>query len=177
VYKNGGIKTRGIETRRRDTCLYVGDCQKEMIKTLARGLDKPGFLGQIPEAYAVCQEYVGRLYEDDVDLRDLILNSTLTRNPHEYRATSRAAVVAQQLVKAGRELHAGQKVRYIMTSANSDNPLRRVRALELFDESTRYDPSAYAKLCERAFESLIPVQYLESSNDWESEQSLLVPNS
>ncbi len=177
VYKNGGIKTRGIETRRRDTCLYVGDCQKEMIKTLARGYDKPGFLKQIPEAYAVCQEYVGRLYEDDVDLRDLILNSTLTRNPHEYRSTSRAAVVAQQLVKAGRELHAGQKVRYIMTSADSENPLRRVRALELFDESTRYDPSAYAKLCKRAFESLIPVQYLESSDDWESEQSLLLPNS
>ncbi|MHA2360131.1 MAG: DNA polymerase domain-containing protein, partial [Candidatus Thorarchaeota archaeon] len=177
VYKNGGIKTRGIEIRRRDTCLYVGDCQKEMIKTLARGYDKAGFLMQIPAAYAVCQEYIGRLHDDDVDLRDLILNSTLTRNPHEYRATSRAAVVAQQLVKAGRELHAGQKVRYVMTSADSDNPLRRVRALELLDKSTRYDPNAYAKLCKRAFESLIPAQYLEPSIDWESEQTLLVPNS
>ncbi|TET09303.1 MAG: hypothetical protein E3J86_08635 [Candidatus Thorarchaeota archaeon] len=177
VYKNGGIKTRGIETRRRDTCLYVGDCQKEMIKTLARGYDKEGFLKQIPAAYAVCQEYISRLSDGDVDLRDLILNSTLTRDPHAYRATSRAAVVAQQLVKAGRELHAGQKVRYIMTSADSDNPLRRVRAPELFNESTRYDHSAYAKLCERAFESLIPVQYLDSSDDWESDQTLLVSNS
>jgi DNA polymerase elongation subunit (family B) len=177
VYKNGGIKTRGIETRRRDTCLYVGDCQKEMIKTLARGYDKEGFLKQIPAAYAVCQEYISRLSDGDVDLRDLILNSTLTRDPHAYRATSRAAVVAQQLVKAGRELHAGQKVRYIMTSADSDNPLRRVRAPELFDESTRYDPIAYAKLCERAFESLIPVQYLNSSDDWESGQTFLVSNS
>ncbi|MFW9812558.1 MAG: DNA polymerase domain-containing protein [Candidatus Thorarchaeota archaeon] len=174
VYKNGGIKTRGIETRRRDTCLYVGDCQKEMIKTLAMGQDKDGFLRQIPEAHAVCQEFIGRLHDDDVDLRDLILNSTLTRNPHEYRATSRAAVVAQQLVKAGRNLHAGQKVRYIMTSADSENPLRRVRALELFDESTRYDPEAYAILCERAFENLIPAQYLDSS-ERDSEQTLLIP--
>ncbi|MFX1482102.1 MAG: DNA polymerase domain-containing protein, partial [Promethearchaeota archaeon] len=173
VYKNGGIKTRGIETRRRDTCLYVGDCQNEMIKTLARGRDKEGFLEQIPAAHAVCQEYIGRLHDDDVDLRDLILNSTLTRDPHAYRATSRAAVVAQQLVKAGRELHAGQRVRYIMTSAGSENPLRRVRALELFDESTRYDPVAYAKLCKRAFESLIPDQYLKAC-DWKSEQTALV---
>ncbi|MFW9927008.1 MAG: DNA polymerase domain-containing protein [Candidatus Thorarchaeota archaeon] len=177
VYKNGGIKTRGIETRRRDTCLYVGDCQKEMIKTLAQGYDKAEFLKQIPAAQAVCQEYICRLHDDDVDLRDLILNSTLTRDPHAYRATSRAAVVAQQLVKAGRELHAGQKVRYIMTSADSDNPLRRVRALELFDKSTRYDPNAYAKLCQRAFENLIPAQYLDSTEDFDSEQTILVPNS
>ncbi|MHA2158348.1 MAG: DNA polymerase domain-containing protein [Candidatus Thorarchaeota archaeon] len=175
VYKHGGIKTRGIETRRRDTCLYVGDCQKEMIKTLARGRDKAGFLKQIPEAYAVCQEFIGRLHDDNVDLRDLILNSTLTRNPHEYRATSRAAVVAQQLVKAGRDLNAGQKVRYVMTSADSENPLRRVRALELFDASTRYDPDAYATLCQRAFENLIPAQYLESS-EMDSEQTLLIPS-
>jgi DNA polymerase elongation subunit (family B) len=176
VYKNGGIKTRGIETRRRDTCLYVGDCQKEMIKTLAHGRNKTGFLEQIPNAYAVCQEYISRLHDDDVDLRDLILNSTLTRNPHEYRATSRAAVVAQQLVKAGRDLHAGQKVRYVMTSADSENPLRRVCALELFGESTRYDPEAYAKLCKRAFESLIPVQYLDSKRHNDPEQTVLLTN-
>ncbi len=176
VYRNGGIKTRGIETRRRDTCLYVGDCQKEMIKALARGRDKAGFLEQIPNAYAVCQEYINRLYDDNVDLRDLILNATLTRNPHEYRATSRAAVVAHQLVKAGRELHAGQKVRYLMTSADSENSLRRVCALELFDESTRYDPEAYAKLCKRAFESLIPAQYLDSKMGMDPEQSVLLAN-
>jgi len=176
VYKNGGIKTRGIETRRRDTCLYVGDCQKEMIKTLARGRDKAGFIAQISEAKAVCQEFIDRLHDDDVDLRDLVLNSTLTRNPHEYRATSRAAVVAQQLVKAGRELNAGQKVRYVMTSADSENPLRRVCALELFDESTRYDPEAYAKLCRRAFENLIPAQYLKSEDDKDPEQELLLVN-
>ncbi len=176
VYKNGGIKTRGIETRRRDTCLYVGDCQKEMIKTLAHGRNKAGFLEQMPNANAVCQEYIRRLHDDDVDLRDLILNSTLTRNPHEYRATSRAAVVAQQLVKAGRELHAGQKVQYVMTSADSMNPLRRVCALELFGESTRYDPEAYAKLCKRAFESLIPVQYLDAKKQIDSEQTVLLAN-
>jgi DNA polymerase elongation subunit (family B) len=176
VYENGGIKTRGIETRRRDTCLYVGDCQKEMIKTLARGRDKAGFLEQISSAQAVCQEFINRLHDDDVDLRDLVLNSTLTRNPHEYRATSRAAVVAQQLVKAGRELNAGQKVRYVMTAADSESPLRRVCALELFDESTRYDPEAYAKLCKRAFENLIPAQYLNSKMESDLEQKVLLAN-
>ena len=172
-YKNVEIKTRGIETRRRDTCLYVGDCQMAMIKTLARASDKIEFQQRIPEAYKVCRSYMDRLYELDVDLRDLILNANLTRDPHEYRAISRAAVVAQQLVKAGRELHAGQRVRYIMIAADSPNPLRRVRALELFDDSTTYDPKAYAELCERAFENLIPAQYLGPIRQRNPDQLLL----
>jgi DNA polymerase elongation subunit (family B) len=173
VFRNGSIKTRGIETRRRDTCLYVGDCQMSMIKTLARANDKAGFLERIPDAYAVCQSYIDRLHDEDVDLRDLILNNTLTREPGEYRATSRAAIVARQLVKAGKELHAGQKVRYVMTEAEAGNPLRRVRALELFDNSTRYDPKAYAELCERAFENLIPAQYLVPEKYRDTDQLLL----
>ena len=173
VYMNGAIKTRGIETRRRDTCLYVGDCQMAMIKTLARGNDKAGFIERIPDAQAVCRSYIERLHQGDVDIRDLILNSRLTRNPQEYRATSRAAVVSQQLMRVGRDLHAGQKVRYIMTSADSENPMRRVRALELIDSSTRYDAAAYAKLCQRAFENLIPVQYLPENIEGDSEQMLL----
>jgi len=173
VYKNGSIKTRGIETRRRDTCLYVGDCQMSMIRVFARANDKAGFLERIPDAYAVCQSYIDRLHDEDVDLRDLILNNTLTREPHEYRATSRAAIVARQLVKAGRELHAGQKVRYVMTDAGADNPLRRVSAFELLNNSTRYDPQAYAELCERAFENLVPAQYLMPSKYRDSDQLLL----
>ena len=173
VYKNGSIKTRGIETRRRDTCLYVGDCQMSMIKALARANDKAGFLERIPDAYAICRSYIDRLHDEDVDLRDLILNNTLTREPSEYRATSRAAIVAHQLVKAGKELHAGQRVRYVMIDAGADNPLRRVRALELFDNSTRYDPEAYSELCERAFENLIPAQYLIPSKYRDSDQLML----
>ncbi|MFX1368162.1 MAG: DNA polymerase domain-containing protein, partial [Promethearchaeota archaeon] len=163
VYRNGAIKTRGIETRRRDTCIYVGDCQKEMIKTLARGKDKAEFIEFIPAAYEVCQGFIDRLYEGTVDLRDLVLHNRLTREPHEYRATSRAAIVAQQLVENGKELHAGQKVRYVLISAESESPMRRVRAFELFNETTRYDPEAYAALCLRAFENLIPNQYLDDS--------------
>ncbi len=163
VYQNGGIKTRGIETRRRDTCMYVGDCQKQMIEVLARGNNTQEFLDLIPEAYSVCQRFIDRLYRGDVDLRDLVLHSRLTREPHEYRATSRAAVVAKQLVAVGKELHAGQKVRYIMVDSDAPSSFRRVKALELIDKSTPYDPKAYADLCVRAFENLIPARYLDPS--------------
>jgi len=82
-------------------------------------------------------------------------------NIGEYRTTSRASVVAQQLIKSGREIHAGQKVNYILVDEDAESPIRRVKALELFDETTRYDPEAYAQLCIRAFENLIPAQHLQ----------------
>ncbi len=163
VYQNGGIKTRGIETRRRDTCMYVGDCQKQMIKSLARANNKAEFLGIIPKAYSICQDFVEKLYQGDVDLRDLVVHSRLTREPHEYTATSRAAVVAKQLVAAGKELHAGQKVSYVMVDSDASGSFRRVKALELLEDSTAYDPKAYADLCVRAFENLIPARYLDPS--------------
>ncbi|MFW9919065.1 MAG: DNA polymerase domain-containing protein [Candidatus Thorarchaeota archaeon] len=173
VYRNGGIKTRGIETRRRDTCMYVGDCQKQMIEVLARGANKQEFIDLIPEAYSVCQSFIDRLFKGDVDMRDLVLHSRLTREPHEYRATSRAAVVAKQLVAVGKELHAGQKVKYVMVDSDASSPFRRVKALELLDESTPYDPQAYADLCIRAFENLIPAQHLDPSVQ-ESERGFAV---
>jgi DNA polymerase-2 len=174
VYRNGAIKTRGIEVRRRDTCLFVGDCQETMIKILAHGRDKKGFIDMIPRAYAVCQSYIDRLRQGDVDLRDLVLHSRLTRNPQEYRAVSRTALVAQQLLKSGRELHAGQKVRYLLVQPGADSTVRRVTALELFDSSTKYDPEAYGNLCMRAFESLIPVQYLNLEKLNKTESSVCI---
>jgi DNA polymerase elongation subunit (family B) len=86
---------------------------------------------------------------------------------------SRAAIVAKQLVETGRELHAGQKVRYVMVSAESESPMRRVRALELFEDTTRYDPDAYAVLCRRAFENLVPNQYLQDFNPSQEPRVLL----
>ncbi|MCF2136109.1 MAG: hypothetical protein K9W43_02625 [Candidatus Thorarchaeota archaeon] len=169
VFLNGSIKTRGIETRRRDTCAYVSDCQQEIIKILALAADKSEFIGLIPEAQAVCKEYIQRLYEGDVDYRDLILHARLTRDPDEYRTTSRAALAARQLKKAGRELHAGQSVRYILVHSDSKIPEQRVRALELVDQNVHYDHGAYALLCRRAFENLIPFQYLNTiveSSQW-----------
>ncbi|MHA2015343.1 MAG: DNA polymerase domain-containing protein [Candidatus Thorarchaeota archaeon] len=163
VYLNGAIKARGIEIRRRDTCLYVGDCQRSMIAVLARAADRQEFIDAIPEAYAICEEFVERLYSGEVDIRDLILHARLTRNPDEYQMKSRAAIVARQLAAIGRAVHAGQRVHYVIVDADSRIPEDRVRVVELVDRSTRYDPQPYAELCWRAFRNLIPDQYLRTT--------------
>ena len=170
VYLNGEIKTRGIETRRRDVCLYVGDCQQEMIKVLAQASTKEEFIRLIPRAQEMCEEYIQRLYRGDVDLRDLILHARLTRDPEEYRATSRAAIAAQQLKRVGKHLRAGKSVHYVIVDSKARIPEQRVQALELITSDTRYDSDAYATLCRRAFENLIPHQYLPSKLHWQDRE-------
>jgi len=84
---------------------------------------------------------------------------------------SRASIVARQLTEAGKELNAGQKVRYIMIQADAESQMRRVRAVELLDETSTYDAEEYSRLCKRAFESLIPVQYLDYPSIEKDEKS------
>lgn len=162
VFQNGAIKTRGIETRRSDTCRYVRDCQMSMIKALAEARNKIEFIEAIPRAYAVCLEFVEQLHQGDVDIRDLFITSKISRDPDDYHATSRAAIVARQLVNAGKSVHAGQRVRYVIVESSASNPTKRVKAIHLLEVGDRYDPVAYSKLCVRAFENLIPTQYLKS---------------
>jgi len=159
VYRNGAIKIRGLAARRRDTCLYVGDCQMAMIKTLASARNKREYLERVPQAYDVCRRFIQRLYRGDVDVRDLILYAKLTRDPREYRVATRASIVADQLMKVGRRVHAGQRVAYVIVDSDARIPEQRVRAVELMDEDSRYDPEAYARLCLRTFEELVPTGY------------------
>ncbi len=161
VYRNGAIKVRGLATRRRDSCLYVRDCQMEMMRTLARARNREEFVRFIPEAHAVCRRFVRKLFVGNVDARDLVIHSRLSRSPDEYRAPTRTSIVAHQLKSAGRSIHAGQRVGYVIVDADARIPEQRVRAVELMDRDTGYDAEAYAQLCIRAFEELIPAQYLE----------------
>ncbi len=162
VFQNGAIKTRGIEIRRRDTCRYVSDCQTSMIKVLAEARNRSEFMRAIPRAHATCIEFIQRLHRGDVDIRDLFITSKISRDPDEYHAISRAAIVARQLMNAGRRVYAGQRVRYVIVDASASNPTKRVKAIHLLETCDRYDPTAYSKFCIRAFENLIPTQYRKS---------------
>ncbi len=160
LFYNGSIKARGLALRRRDTCTYVYDCQMAVLRTLARGHGRRGFLKMLPQAREVCQTFIDRLYERDVDIRDLVVHERLSRSPGEHRVLSPAAVAAQQLAAHGMHLHAGQVVDYIVVEPGVTRQTGRVLALPLVVPSTRYDPDAYARMCLRAFEELVPAHYL-----------------
>ncbi|NVM04482.1 MAG: hypothetical protein HWN67_19320 [Candidatus Helarchaeota archaeon] len=158
VFKNGKMKVRGIELRRHDAPKIVKDAQKEMIDYFAKHANNSfEFKQLVPKVKRkVLQKYIDKIRAHDYNLEDLLITTRITRYPHQYKNSSRQAIAAKQLTNLGIEIHPGQKVRYIITSAKSKAPINRVLVSHLLKHSSRCDVEEYTKLLKRAFRNLVP---------------------
>jgi len=146
VLEEGGIKVRGIEARRRDTPQFIRNAQMDMIKTLSKASDASEFREKISESLEVLRRYANKLVNHDVPLDQLIITNQLSKRADRYSNKVLQAIAAQQLMKEGIEVSAGQTVRYIITDADDRRPDRKVKAAELTTEDTRYDIKKYLDL-------------------------------
>jgi len=142
----GGIKVRGIEARRRDTPPFIRNAQMDMIKALSKASNAREFKEKISESLKVLRRCIHKLVGHDVPLDQLIITNQLSKRADRYSNKVLQAIAAQQLIKEGIEVSAGQTVRYIITDADERRPDRRVRAAELTKEDTRYDVKKYLDL-------------------------------
>jgi DNA polymerase-2 len=155
VFRNGEIKTRGIELRRRDTAPWIKQAQQQAIEILARARNHRELMEQTPQVIALVRDQLEMLRSGRVDYRDLVLTYHLSRDPKEYRHNTLNAVVARDLMQRGVTLAPGEPIQYIITSANSARPAERAKALEFFLPSDRYDAEKYADLLLRAMETIL----------------------
>jgi DNA polymerase-2 len=155
VKKDGSIKVRGLEVRRRDTPKFVYDAQIEMIKALATSVDGDTLDRNIPYALRVIKKYRKRLLDGEVPVWDLIVTKRLSKSPENYSQKVSQLIAAEQLMKAGIEVSAGISVRFLFTSAENKRYERRVRAKELIDEGTYADVKKYLALLYSAASSLL----------------------
>jgi len=157
VFENGEIKLRGVEARRGDTPVFIAEAQMEMIKTLARANSLESFKEKIPEALEVLGSYAGKLVEGKVEAPELLIAKRLSKSPARYDHDVFQAIAAKQLKKAGFEVHAGQTIQYMVTSAKSRWVNERVTAAQLLKPNTRYDAKEYVKMLFSAGETLLGV--------------------
>ncbi len=155
VFENGEIKTRGIEVRRRDTPKFVYDAQMEMIQVLAKANNSQKFIEEIPNALAVVAKYRQRLLHADIPIWDLVITKHLSKDPKRYKHKVSQVIAAEQLIKEGATISAGQNLRFLFTSAHNKRYERRVRAEELIDADTRYDLEKYLRLLSAAATTLL----------------------
>jgi len=139
VFESGKIKVRGIEAARRDAPPLIGKAQRDMIKVLAKASNSEMFVKKIPEAIEVLRGHVERLRRRDVDVRDLIITKQLSMHPDRYAHDVFQTIAANQLMKEGMEISAGQTVRYLITDAENRRPNKRVKAVELINVETQFD--------------------------------------
>jgi len=146
MFENGKIKVRGVEVRRRDTPSFIRSAQVDMIKVLAKARDSATFIQCIPNSLKILQGYVKKLVEGEVPIEALFIAKQLSKHPHEYAHNIFQAIAAQQLMREGVSISAGQAVKYLIVDAENRRPNRRVVAAELADPDTHYDVKKYLEL-------------------------------
>src|SRR4030067_3129352 len=144
--ENGKIKARGLEVRRRDTPRFVFDAQTEMIETLASANNTTELRNKIPDALEVVKKYRRKLLNDEVPIWDLIVTKHMSKHPKRYKQHVSQVIAAEQLMKEGAEIHAGNSVRFLFTHAEDKRHERRVKAAQLIEQGINPDTRKYLLL-------------------------------
>ena len=146
VMENGKVKVRGLEVRRRDTPRFVFDAQTEMINTLAQANNTAELRQKIPDALEIVKTYRQKLLNGEVDLWDLIITKHMSKHPDRYKQHVSQVIAAEQLMKEGAEIHAGNSVRFLFTHAEDKRHDRRVKAEQLIEKGVNPDVRKYLLL-------------------------------
>jgi DNA polymerase elongation subunit (family B) len=81
-----------------------------------------------------------------VDLWDLIVTKHMSKHPKHYKQHVSQVIAAEQLMKEGAEIHAGNSIRFLFTHAEDKRHDRRVRAAQLIEKGTNPDAKKYLLL-------------------------------
>jgi DNA polymerase elongation subunit (family B) len=158
VMENGNIKARGLEVRRRDTPRFIFDAQTEMIKALSSANNTAELRSKIPEALNVVKEYRRKLLNSEVPIWDLIVTKHMSKNPNRYKQHVSQVIAAEQLMKEGAEIHAGNNVRFLFTHAEDKRHDRRVKAAQLIEKGVNPDTRKYLFLLYASAANLLSFQ-------------------
>ena len=146
VMEDGKIKVRGLEIRRRDTPRFVFEAQTEMIDAMATANNTAELRKQIPLALDVVRRYRQKLIDGEVSVEDLIITKRMSRKPERYRQHVSQVIAAEQLIKEGTEVHAGNSVRFLFTHYKDKRQNRRVKAAQLIEKGVEPDTVKYLML-------------------------------
>ncbi|MDR3572992.1 MAG: DNA polymerase domain-containing protein [Anaerolineaceae bacterium] len=147
VFQDGTTKVRGLDARRRDTPPWVAATQMALIEHLALAPDAGCLPDYLPGALAILRRELQRLRAGQVPAEELLVAQRLTRAPEKYKSPSPGARAALQLQAAGREIQAGQRIRFVHVYGCPD--VWAWDRLDAFDPRT-IDIRIYRKLLLRA---------------------------
>ena len=146
VMESGKLKVRGLEVRKRDTPRFIYNAQMEMIDVFSTANNSKEFMQKIPQALDVMKAYRQKLLNGEVSIEDLIIGKHLSKNPKHYKQHASQVIAAEQLIKEGSEVHAGNNVKFVFTHSDHKHHERRVKAAELIDKGVEPDTKKYLML-------------------------------
>ncbi len=146
IFKNGEIKIRGIEARKRDTPEFIRKCQIQMLEVMSRHSNSIEVKRNLLQAVTVLIKHVQALKERKVPIEQLVVNRRLTKGSSDYKKDIIQAIVAKQLDKCGRKLYAGESISYVITDYYNKTSERRAIHTDLINGSVEYDVRKYLEM-------------------------------
>ena len=117
VFRDGSVKVRGIDLRRRDTPPFVAQAQRDMLRCLASAENMDSLSGQVSQALRILSSRLSELRAGTVPLEELLVGKKLSKELGGYRVPSPGARAVMQLQAAGKDARPGQRVRLLFTRA------------------------------------------------------------
>jgi len=149
--KDGELKLRGIETRRRDTPKFFKQCQYDILNLFAKCKNIAEIKESISEAKSIQNQYEKRLFRHELPVEELVFTNKVTRGTGQHKSNTVQADTVNQLKWEGRNIEPGQKIRYVI-SDYSRKISHRVVPIEFAD---KYDAKKYSELLDECCKSIL----------------------
>ncbi len=152
VFRDGEIKTRGIQCRRHDKPLLVKEAQIHIIKLLAQAENVDDMQNYFLSIFSFVMDLVKEIKKETLPIEKYVISQRLSRNLSDYRVPSHAAQAGQQLFDNGEDVRAGSMVPFIYVKGKP-----RVLAWELAKQTEEYevDVAHYLGLLEDAITTIL----------------------
>ncbi len=149
--KDGELKLRGIETRRRDTPKFFKQCQYDILNLFAKCKSISEIKASILGAKAIQNQYEKQLFTHELSVQDLAFTNKVTRGTGQHKSNTIQADAVNQLKWEGRTIEPGQNIRYVI-SDYSRKISHRVSPIEFAD---KYDAKRYSELLDQCCKSIL----------------------
>ncbi len=149
--KNGELKLRGIETRRRDTPKYFKQCQLDILNLFAKCKNISEIKKSMKEAKHIQNLYKLCLFTHKLPLQDMAFTNKVTRGTDQHKSHTIQADAISQLKWEGKNIEPGQKIRYVI-----NDYARKIshRAVPL-EFANKYDAKKYSDLLDDCCKSIL----------------------
>jgi len=154
--EGGGLKARGVASRRGDMPEFIRGAQRELLELLSLARNPKEFRRKAAgEAAQLAADFEFALTSGEVDPDSLLIRRRMSKETSDYSNETLAHVAALQLEKAGKHVRPGEKVQYLICHEAAHIPEERARPYELLSADDGYDAQKYLDMLEQAVKEVL----------------------
>ncbi len=149
--------TRGIETRRHDSPIFIKEFQRALLSKL---FDCNTYEEVLTTGYENSLKYIthsiDKLMNGEIQITDLVISKLLRQNIEKYRSLFPHVAAAIRLNVSGVIANRGDNIQYIHTDSSHTDPLFRITPAKLIS-SEKYDKEKYLDMLLDSAETVLSI--------------------